>query len=389
MKKTRMYVIKLDYKVIGLLILTLVLSFLGYLCAKLVNIAPKPTNAVINISVRSAIPFASISQKGLFNFNLPKWQDILMSSSPVFLVSYNEVDADKVLDNQDEIKPTPIPAQTPAPTPVATPTPSLGDILYNDNVIESTITRTGESGYKSVDGIFINNQTDAEFDIEKLMGKAEKLKVKGSEPLVLVVHTHTSESYRPTSLYNYVPTDNDRTEDNRFNVVRVGEEFCKVLGDEKIPFIHDKSLNDYPSYNGSYQKTLGIIENYLKKYPSIKVVVDIHRDSILRDGKKLSLVFNHNNEKAAQVMLVVGTNKSGLNHPDWQYNLGFALKWQKAMLEIDPNLPRPVNLRKERFNGHVTKNAVILEVGTSANTLEEALVSARLSAKALANIIEK
>ncbi|NLM51020.1 MAG: hypothetical protein GX196_08720, partial [Clostridiaceae bacterium] len=267
MKKTRMYVIKLDYKVIGLLILTLVLSFLGYLCAKLVNIAPKPTNAVINISVRSAIPFASISQKGLFNFNLPKWQDILMSSSPVFLVSYNEVDADKVLDNQDEIKPTPIPAQTPAPTPVATPTPSLGDILYNDNVIESTITRTGESGYKSVGGIFINNQTDAEFDIEKLMGKAEKLKVKGSEPLVLVVHTHTSESYRPTSLYNYVPTDNDRTEDNRFNVVRVGEEFCKVLGDEKIPFIHDKSLNDYPSYNGSYQKTLGIIENYLKKYP--------------------------------------------------------------------------------------------------------------------------
>ncbi|NLM50136.1 MAG: stage II sporulation protein P, partial [Clostridiaceae bacterium] len=125
------------------------------------------------------------------------------------------------------------------------------------------------------------------------------------------------------------------------------------------------------------------------KYPSIKVVVDIHRDSILRDGKKLSLVFNHNNEKAAQVMLVVGTNKSGLNHPDWQYNLGFALKWQKAMLEIDSNLPRPVNLRKERFNGHVTKNAVILEVGTSANTLEEALVSARLSAKALANIIEK
>lgn len=241
-------------------------------------------------------------------------------------------------------------------------------------IIETTISKGGTS----LSGAEINNETD--YDLAEALREVD---ISGS-PTVLIVHTHASESYRPSFTYSYTPTDNSRTEDTDFNVVRVGKELATYLSSYGINVIHDSSLNDYPSYNGSYQKTLKLIESHLKKNPSIDMIIDLHRDAMERaDGTKISTVCTIENEKAAQVMLVAGTDQSGLSHDNWRDNFSFAVKLQNIINSKFPYLARPINVRKERFNGHLSKKELIIEVGTTGNTLDEALVSARALASSI------
>ena len=129
---------------------------------------------------------------------------------------------------------------------------------------------------------------------------------------------------------------------------------------------------------------LDIIELYMAEYPSISVVLDIHRDAVIyEDGSRFAASTVIDNKSAAQVMLVVGTDEGGLPHDGWERNLSFALDIQSVADERYPGLMRPVNLRSSRFNQHVSPGALIVEVGASGNTLGEALYGAELFTKAL------
>ena len=261
---------------------------------------------------------------------------------------------------------TTLPTESNTAVPALSVSPSKNEIPFN--ITETEITK----GAFTLSGVEINNETDYE-----LKNALKEVDIP-ENPTVLIVHTHTSEPYRPSELFPYTPTDNSRTEDIKFNVARVGNELAHELSTYGINVIHDSSINDYPSYNGSYKKTLELIESHLEKNPEIDMVIDLHRDAMERsDGTKISTVCSVNGEKAAQVMFVTGTDRGGLNHPDWRDNFSFAVKLQTIINENFPHLARPVNVRKERFNGHVSKKAVIIEVGTTGNTLEEALLSAR------------
>ena len=229
----------------------------------------------------------------------------------------------------------------------------------------------------------IRNDTSFVLDLDALEASGVSLK-SGDEPQVLIVHTHTSESYAPDEEYYYVQDDNDRTLDTNFNVVAVGNRVEQLLQDAGISVIHDKTINDYPSYNGSYNRMLDIIELYMAEYPSISVVLDIHRDAVIyEDGSRFAASTVIDNKSAAQVMLVVGTDEGGLPHDGWERNLSFALDIQSVADERYPGLMRPVNLRSSRFNQHVSPGALIVEVGASGNTLGEALYGAELFTKAL------
>lgn len=273
------------------------------------------------------------------------------------------------------------PIDTKEPTEIAIAPPP-------ENTAESiTIQSAEEKGYKSVEGIYINNQTNKTVDIDALLNKKLDLTLS-DEPSVLIIHTHTTESYTPSETYNYAPTETDRTTDLNYNMVSVGEVIYSQLTQKGINVIHDKSINDYPSYSTSYSKSLKLAEAYTAQYPSIKVIIDVHRDAMVtKDGAKLRPVASLNNP-CAQVMMVVGTNDSGLSHPNWQNNLSFAVKLQHKMNEMYPSLARPINLRRERFNQHAAPYAFILEVGTNGNTLEEAKEGARLFSEALASLFE-
>ncbi len=256
---------------------------------------------------------------------------------------------------------------------------SSDNTLLPPGIQEITILKGGTS----LSGIEINNETD--YDLQN--AHEEKELLKNSE--VLIVHTHTSEAYRPTEKYHYEPTDNQRSEDTNFNVAKVGEHLSSQLSSQGIKVTHDKSINDYPSYNGSYLKTLKLIEAHLEKNPSINIVLDLHRDAMIKsDGTHLSAICDIDGKKAAQIMIVVGTDQSGLSHPNWKSNFSFAVKLQKVLNEKYPGLMRPLNVRCERFNGHINENEIIIEIGTTGNTLEEALISAELFADGLSSIIK-
>jgi len=234
--------------------------------------------------------------------------------------------------------------------------------------------------------VSLKNETDYEIDVQSLL--KEKLKISTKNPRVLIVHTHASESYTPDKKYYYEETDNYRTDDCNYNMIRVGEELAKVLESNGIDVIHDKTINDRPSYNASYNKTKSVIESHLKKDSDIAFVFDIHRDALGDEGNAAKFVKNIGGEDCAQVMMVCGTD-TNLDNPHWRENLKLALNIQSCMEGMYPGFMRPVNLRRERFNMHLTTGSLIFEVGANGNTLTEAIASARYLGEGLAEFIKE
>ncbi len=231
----------------------------------------------------------------------------------------------------------------------------------------------------------IKNQTSYNISKEKLIERGIPFTINSSNgPQVLIIHTHGTESYTPSEKYSFEYTENTRTTDPDYNVVRIGTEVADILKSHGINVIHDVTMYDYPDYNSSYDKAYYGIQAMLKKYPSIQIVLDIHRDAVNTEtGETVKLVGDVKGEKAAQIMFVVGTDECGFSHPNWEYNLKFATLLQNKLYEISPSLVRPINLRTSRFNQHFTKGSLIVEVGTNGNTLDEALISAKYLAEAV------
>lgn len=238
-------------------------------------------------------------------------------------------------------------------------------------------------------GLEIKNETTYNINTDSLMKEKCDVVLTHKEPEILIVHTHGSESYTQSEKYHYSQSDYARCQDTRYNVVRVGDELEQELKKRGFNVIHDRTINDYPSYNNSYNKTLGIIESYLNKYPSIKCVFDVHRDAIVGENDtKIKFTADINGEKVSQVMIVCGSDQLGLENPNWQKNLSTALKIQNVLNKKYPGLMRPVNLRKERFNLHKTTASFIFEFGTHGNTLDEALASVKYFADGIEEVLK-
>lgn len=256
----------------------------------------------------------------------------------------------------------------PAPQPEETEEETIPQKTEEKVVFERTIT----TAPLSEQGLYISNLADAEVDISELLSLPDEN--KGGT--VLILHTHGCEAYTPTEKYNYTPTSDFRTTDAEYNVVRVGNEIEKALTDCGIKVIHDTTLCDYPSYNDSYNNSLALANKYVSENPDIKVILDIHRDSIAgSNGEQIKTV---GAENTSQLMFVVGTDMAGLEHPLWRQNLSFALKLQKQIISKYPDIMRPINLRTHRFNQQVSTGSLIVEVGSDGNTLEEALNAAKI-----------
>lgn len=258
--------------------------------------------------------------------------------------------------------------------------------------------RSGQFPIKAVDSgqakalgegkILIRNETGYGINVEQMLSEPLTFDMTGDGVKVLIVHTHATESYSEEGASSYDSEKSDRTLDCNKNVVRVGEEIRKVFEEKGIKVIHDKTLHDHPNFNGSYENSRKTVEKHLSENPEICIVLDVHRDAfVYEDGSKAKFVTEASGKSVAQVMLVVGTDAGGLNHPDWRENMKLALKFQDAISKKNPTLMRGVNLRKERFNGHTTRGSMIIEVGSSGNTLNEALEGARLAASEMADFL--
>lgn len=242
---------------------------------------------------------------------------------------------------------------------------------------------------EEAEAITIAGQCSYTVDKQALLLQPSRLDFSGEAPKILIVHTHASEAYTPSDGLSYLASDTLRTEDASRSVIRLGSEIADILNEAGIETIHDTTLNDYPSYDGAYARMQTIIEGYLAQYPSIQMVIDVHRDAFENaDGNPAALTIDIGGEECAKLMLVVGTDEGGLTHPDWQENLANALKLQALLNRAAPGLCRNLDLRTERFNQHKTPGSILCEFGASGNTLTQALSSARIFAQTLAEMAQ-
>jgi len=207
-------------------------------------------------------------------------------------------------------------------------------------------------------------------------------------PQVLIYHTHATEAFERHDSDIYDIRNTHRSRDNNINIVSVGAVMAQVLEESGIAVIHNSTQHDYPSHNRAYERSAATINHYLEQYPSIRLVLDIHRDAIEREGRVIvKPVAEVAGAPAAQVMMLVGSDNGNLNMPHWRENLRFAAALQDAMESAHPQLTRPAWLRHRRYNQHLSTGAVLIEIGSHANTLEEAVHSGQLVAQVLAEFI--
>lgn len=252
--------------------------------------------------------------------------------------------------------------------------PYYGDAPDLENIKETTIRG----------GLSIKNETGYWVDAPQIISDGPALTLPAGEVQILIIHTHSSEAYTQAGLDRYESSDNNRTEDTEFNIVRIGDELTRIFQEHGLGVIHDRGIYDYPSYTGSYTRSGDAITQYLADYPGIGVVIDMHRDALGSDGVVYKTMAEEEGVCASQVMLLVGTDESGLEHPLWRDNLSLALYLQNAVNSTNPTLMRPVDLVPQRYNQHLSPGSLIMEVGSSGNTLQEALAGIRLFGNAAA-----
>ena len=282
------------------------------------------------------------------------------------------VEASPEPDSRLEAEAGPISLSPPEESEAPLPQPEESRNL--DQIQETTITG----------GLSIKNETSYDIDVSGMLSEGSQVKLPAGEPQILIIHTHSSEAYTPAGLDRYEASDTSRTEDKEYNIVRVGDELTALLQQAGLNVIHDREIYDYPSYTGSYERSGAAVQSYLEQYPGIAVVIDMHRDALGANGVVYKTMAEESGVCASQVMLLVGTDDSGLYHPNWRSNLSLALYLQNAVSAAHPTLMRPVSLVQQRYNQHLTGGSLILEVGSSGNTLQEALAAIRLFADAAA-----
>lgn len=253
-------------------------------------------------------------------------------------------------------------------------------------VIEKTITE----GNQNFDGLSLKNITDYTPDIEAILSDDLPFDIEDNRKVqVLIYHTHTCESYMSEDNGVYYEDFYPRSTDESQNVCAVGEAIARELKARGIGAVHDTTLHDYPSYDGSYDRSYDTVQKYIEKYPDIKVTLDIHRDSMTaEDNTKYKPVCTYNGKKAAQIMIMSGRNVEDDRFPFWDENLIFAVKLQHKCDELYEDFTRPLYFGDFTYNMNVNNGSLLIEVGTDANTLEEAVRSGEMLGNALSAVLQ-
>lgn len=210
----------------------------------------------------------------------------------------------------------------------------------------------------------------------------------GSLPQVLIYHTHATEGYEPLDSGVFDTLGTWRSTDTSENMVAVGAVLESVLSKKGIDVIHDETLHDDPSYNGSYQRSAVTIKDHLSKNPTISICFDLHRDAIEPSEKEIikpTAVID--GKKAAQIMIIAGCDDGKMNMPDYWENLRFAAALADKLEELYPGITRPILFDYRKYNMDLSKGALLIEIGATGNTLEEAKYSAELLGNAVFELL--
>ena len=214
-------------------------------------------------------------------------------------------------------------------------------------------------------------------DIEALLEAPLSWDLFGEEPSVLILHTHTTESYTRQG-EDYRETSSWRTLDEGYNMVSIGDLVAEILRENGIGVVQEKTFHDYPSYSGSYIRSRQSLRNALKEHTGIRLVLDLHRDAAGEGANQMRTLAEVNGEPSAQLMVVIGTN-----HENYEENLSLGLKLHVLLEQRFPGIMRPLQLRAQRFNQDLSPGALLIEVGAAGNSHQEARIAAAELAKAI------
>ena len=226
----------------------------------------------------------------------------------------------------------------------------------------------------------LQNVCGLDADMPGLLTRQLDWQLSDDQPTVLILHSHTSESYTYTG--GYVEDTPYRTLDEDHNMLSIGQALTQQLEQAGICVIHDRTVHDYPSYNGSYAHARETVRDYLEKYPSIQLVLDLHRDAMEdTSGNQVAQVCSVNGTDTAKLMLVIGGS-----HEGWTDNMALAAKLQARLEQLYPGICRPIAFRSGRYNQDLSRGALLIEIGSAGNTRQQALHSTYLLGQAIIDL---
>lgn len=262
------------------------------------------------------------------------------------------------------------------------------------------IYRENFSGYQGTDyitlpggGLVWNCTNESPEIIENAGGRLPELRIElnSPEPQVLIVHTHTTESFEPYQRSYYDSSFPYRSRNPEHNMTKIGEVLAQRLAEQGITVLHDGTVHDYPAYTGAYDRSEETIRAALEEYPSIKVVIDLHRDAVISaDGSRTAPVAEINGRSAAQFMIIAGCDDGRFgNMPHYEENLSLACLIQDSAEALYPGLSRPVLFDYRNYNQHITTGSLLIEVGSHANSLDEAVYTGELLGDCMAKALKQ
>lgn len=275
----------------------------------------------------------------------------------------------------------------------SSPTEDTASVMVSSGAVQGKVVEKFISPYTantSYNNVYLKNNTELDINLKDFLnGKLGFNIEKNGEPQVLILHTHATESYLLHNENYYTQNDTSRTTDNAYNMVALGKIITDRLNDAGIVTLHDTTQHDNPSYNESYSRAAETICSYTDKYPSIKIVIDLHRDAIAaNDTDKVKVTTEIDGKKAAQIMLVMGSQSGNVkNFPNWKENLKLAVRLQQTLEVMYPSLARSIHFMSKNYNESLTTGSMLIEIGTDGNTFEEAKYSAELLSNSLINLL--
>lgn len=224
----------------------------------------------------------------------------------------------------------------------------------------------------------------------ELIPNAPDIDLGGKEPRILIYHTHITEAYFKTKDSTYEDSSKWRTTEKDKNMTAVGEKLAENLRSYGISVLHDTTNHEPPKLATAYSRSVETMEKYKKKYPSLTMFIDVHRDAYGNDPKEIADYVSIDGKEYARIMFVVGTGKgaTGTGYsqmPDFEANYALAKRITEYIADIDQGLVREIRVKTGRYNQHISDQCLLVEVGHNANTLEQALNSVDLLSEAIAN----
>jgi stage II sporulation protein P len=234
----------------------------------------------------------------------------------------------------------------------------------------------------------IINRTSFKVNLNDFLQKAFPISgvLPSDEPLVLIVHTHATEAYQNNGQFR--ESDPYCTLNNDYNMIAVGDRLAQLLREQGISVIHDRT-NHNEDYLKAYASSRKSVSDYLKEYPSIQLVLDLHRDAFGANDEEIrknDLTATYNGQRAAKIAFIVTTSGGVMAHPNWQENAAAVFKFRLAVESVFPGITYKTWVQvatKHNYNQHLSTGSMLLEIGAVGNTLQEAFNAADVLAKAI------